>query len=64
MVTMETGIGTVTAAAGSLLATVVPMRSIAVRVREIVAVIYVLRACRKYLRRPEPQAQAEKEKTE
>lgn len=44
MVAMETGIGTVTAAAGSLLATVVPMRSIAVRVLEIVAVIYVIRA--------------------
>ena len=64
MVTMETGIGTVMAAAGSLLATVVPMRSIAVRVLEIVAVIYVIRACRKYLRGPEPQAHAEKEKTE
>ena len=59
MVTMETGIGTVTAAAGSLLATVVPMRSIAVRVLEIVAVIYVIRACRKYLRGPEPQEDQE-----
>lgn len=59
MVTMETGIGTVTAAAGSLLATVVPMISIAVRVLEIVAVIYVIRACRKYLRGPEPQAHQE-----
>ena len=59
MITMETGIGTVTAAAGSLLATVVPLLSIAVSILEIVAVIYVIRACRKYLRGPEPQAHEE-----